>query len=84
MNKRNKIVRTADKYRCDVENEYQDGSITDNAEDYLVQARYIQAKKKNKQQDTLLAHKPIYSEQDLRGLSGYQNECAVITIKSFL
>lgn len=46
MNKRNKIVRTADKYRCDVEKEYQDGSITDNAEDYLVQARYIQAKKK--------------------------------------
>lgn len=48
MNQRNKIVRTADKYRWDVVKEYQDDSIADDTDDSIKLRQVIfRAKKIN-------------------------------------
>lgn len=66
MNKRNKVVRIADKFGWDVVQEYQDDLITDDADDATkLRQAIFRAKKRNNNRKPHERNNRSYSGQDL-------------------
>lgn len=71
LNKRNKVVRIADKYGWDVVQEYQDDPITDDADDATkLRQAIFRAKKRNNNRKPYERNNRSYSGQDSQGLPG--------------
>lgn len=71
LNKRNKVVRIADKYGWDVVQEYQDDPITDDADDATkLRQAIFRAKKRNNNRKPYERTNRSYSGQDSQGLQG--------------